>query len=361
MKLVIKVGTHAIIGAGSTVRESAMQSLVKQIAQLKQNGHQIVLVSSGAVSSGRRVAKAFLGSKFGETIAEKQVLASLGQHELMHLYTKMFKTHNMLTGQLLLTKQDFQTRLHYLNIAKMLRKTLEQKNIVPIVNENDSVSIEELIFTDNDELAGLIAAQLSADKLIVLTSVDGVFDGHPDDVDSALIPLIDPTKDASWPTVSTTVSAHGRGGMISKLGVSRKLSSLGITTHIANINTQNAILKIIDNKPIGTTILPHKKKSEIKRWMAFCDWQKNGSIQVNSRLFDILKEGKRTISLLPVGIESCEGNFQKGDLIEVRSPGSQQIGIGIARYDSVTLKKHLGLKNKPEIIHYDHLLIKIGT
>jgi len=361
VKVVVKVGTHAIIESDGTVHKGALTALTKQVAELQQAGHQVVLVSSGAVSTGRRVSHELLGPDYGRTTVEKQVLSSLGQPELIQEYRHLFKKHNLLTAQLLLTKHDFQTRSHYLNIIKILKNILEHKNIIPVVNENDSVSIEELIFTDNDELAGLIAAQLGAEKLIIFTTVDGVFDKHPDEPDAQLISIINPDDESNWPSVSKTTSTHGRGGMISKLGVARKISGLGISTHIININVDDAIPKIMAGDKVGTSILAQTKKSNIKRWMAFSDWQKNGSIEVNQCLFDILKEGKRSISLLPVGIEECTGNFQKGDLIEVISPGKQQIGIGIARYDSNTLKEHIGKKGKPEIIHYDHLLIKIGT
>ena len=360
MKLVIKVGTQAIVDEKSQVREKAMLTLVAQIAALKQQGCQVILVSSGAVGSGRRVGQARLGASFGETTVEKQVLSSLGQPALMGLYTELFSVHALLVGQVLLTKQDFQTRAHYLNISKIFKKMLEHAHIIPVVNENDSVSIEELIFTDNDELAGLIAALLGAHKLIILTSVNGVYDGHPSEAGSTLIPVIDPAKDNNWPTVSSMMSTQGRGGMISKLGIAKKLSQLGITTHIANIDEENALLKIFNNESIGTVILAQKKASSIKRWISFCDWQKTGAIYVNVCLFELLKKGERAISILPIGIDRCEGDFKKGDLIEIMSPGHQQIGIGIARYDSELLSSYLGKKDKPEIIHYDHLMIKIG-
>jgi glutamate 5-kinase len=195
----------------------------------------------------------------------------------------------------------------------------------------------------------------------VLTTVDGVYDKHPDETGAQLISVIDPSKEDKMPDISSTTSTHGRGGMISKLGVARKLSGLGVTTHIANIANDNVLLNLVKGVAIGSTVIADKKKSNIKRWMAFSDWQKNGSIQVNAGLFDLLKSAKSAISILPVGLEACTGDFSKGDLIEVVSPGKQQIGIGIARYDSKTLRESLGKKNMPEIIHYDHLHIKIGT
>ncbi|KTD20100.1 glutamate 5-kinase [Legionella lansingensis] len=355
MKIVIKVGTQSILSSDGTPFEPIMLHLVEQIVTLQKAGHHVVLVSSGAVASGRKVAGQFLGRQYGSSIGEKQVLASLGQYELMHIYASMLKRHNVLASQLLLTKQDFQTRQHYLNISRLLREILAQKNIVPIINENDSVAIEELMFTDNDELAGLIAAQMNADKLIILSNVDGVYTGHPREPGSELIPIINP-KDA-WPEVSSSKSLHGRGGMISKLGTARKMSNLGITTHIANINHSFVVTRIVNEETLGSTILPSRKKSNIKRWMAYSSEKNIGSITINSRLVVILKENKRVISILPVGIEKCTGNFKRGDLVEILTPENEKIGVGLARYDAVKLNEYLGQLAKPEFIHYDHLHI----
>jgi len=360
MKIVIKVGTQAILAGDGMALESIMILLVEQIAKLQKQGHHVVLVSSGAVASGRRAARALFNREYGTSIGEKQVLASLGQHELMHRYAEMFKPHGILASQLLLTKQDFHTRQHYLNIARLLREILEHKNIVPIVNENDSVAIEELMFTDNDELAGLIAAQMNADKLIILTTVEGVYDMHPDDPNAKCIPLLDPANQR-LPEVSAIKSTHGRGGMVSKLSTAHKMSDLGVTTHIASINQANAIIRLVEGESLGTTILPKKKKSNIKRWMAFSEGQKSGTITINLRLYDILKENKKILSILPVGIEKCTGNFKKGDLVEILAPNGKKIGVGIARYDSEQLSVFLGVKDKPEFIHYDHLHIKIES
>jgi len=356
MKIVIKVGTQAILAPDGTFLKSAAATLVKQIVQLQQDGHHVALVSSGAVGSGRRVAREILGREYGSSIGEKQVLASLGQHELMHAYAAMLEPYKMAAAQLLLTRQDFQTRQHYLNIARLLREILGHKNIIPIINENDSVAIEELMFTDNDELSGLIAAQMNADKLIILTGVRGVYDGPPDHPDSRLIPVIDPQQ-KNLPEISAEKSAQGRGGMLSKLGTARKMSDLGITTHIASIHEESVIVRIVSGEQLGTVILPAKKKSNIKKWIAFSAGKQNGVIHINAPLFDILKANERVISILPVGISKCSSDFKKGDLIEIAAPNGKKIGVGIARYGADKLQEYLGLKGKPEFIHYDHLHI----
>jgi len=353
MKLVIKVGTQSILSTDGTPFEPVMRHLVEQIVSLQAAGHQVLLVSSGAVASGRKIARQLAGREYGSSLGEKQMLASLGQHELMRVYSDMFRGHQMLVSQLLLTKQDFHTRQHYLNIARLLREILAHKNIIPIINENDSVAIEELMFTDNDELAGLIAAQMNADKLIILSNVEGVYNGNPDAPGSALIPVIDPK--AGWPNVSCGKSTHGRGGMISKLGTAKTMSNLGICTHIASIGQPSVVTRIMAGEALGTVILPSRKRSNIKRWIAYHSDKKTGHIAINPCLFDILKENKRVLSLLPVGIEACHGDFKRGDLVNIVAPDGQTIGVGLAKYDAAKLQDYLGQKDKPEFIHYDHL------
>ncbi len=355
MKVVIKVGTQSILSDDGTPFEPVLKDFVEQIATLQQNEHQIVLVSSEAVGSGRKVARQILGREYGNSIAEKQVLASLGQHELMHVYATMFKKHTILSSQIVLTKQDFQTRRHYLNISSVFREILECKNIIPIVNENDSVAVAKLMFTDNDELAGLIAAQIGANKLIILTNVEGVYTGHPDDPDAKLVEVINPMN--GWPKISNVKSIHGRGGMISKIGTARNVSGLGITTHIANINQPNVVTRIVNGESIGTTILPSRNKSSIKRWIAYSTDQRNGAIVVNNCLYEILKENRQVISVLPIGIQNCTGTFKKGDLVDIIAPGGKTIGVGVARYESTKLQKFCNEKNQPVFIHYDYLHI----
>jgi glutamate 5-kinase len=358
--IVIKVGTQAILAGDGAPLARTLENLTAQIAGLIRGGHQVALVSSGAVGSGRHAARQRLGREYGKTTGEKQLLAALGQHELMRTYAELFAPHGIAVAQLLLTKQDFQTRQHYLNIARLLREVTSEKNILPVINENDSVSIEELMFTDNDELSGLIAAQMNADRLIILTSVDGVYDGHPDDAQSKKIDVIDPQKD-TWPEAHAGKTAQGRGGMATKLGTARKMSELGITTHIASLKTDNVLTRLAAGERLGTTILPRARKSSLKKWMAFTGGAaQTGSITVNAKLAQMLRTGGKAMSLLPVGIDSIGGDFKKGDLIDILAPDGVKIGIGIARYGADRLRDYIGQKGKPEIIHYDHLHIRTG-
>jgi glutamate 5-kinase len=353
MKIVIKVGTQSILSDNGQPQLSILQELVKQIVFLQHCGHHVILVSSGAVGSGRKLMSDFLKMDKLNSVGQKQLLASLGQPELMRLYAELFKTHRIMVSQLLLSKYDFQSRQHYLNISRLLHELLKYNDIIPIINENDTVAIDELVFTDNDELAGLIAAQINADKLIVLTNVDGVYTSHPSDPGAKLISVIDPNQ--HWPTISGSKSSLGRGGMLSKLNTAKNMAGLGISTTIANIATSSVIIEIMENKPVGTTVLALKKKSNIKRWIAFNSDKKMGSISINKNLYQLLLDNHHVLSLLPVGIDTFTGEFQKGDLVEIKNPDQQEIGIGIARYDWKRLSEYLGKKNKPAFIHYDHL------
>lgn len=355
MKIVVKVGTQSILSEHGAQLESTIASIVDQIAHLQKNKHQVVLVSSGAVGFGRNVARHVLGREYGSSIGEKQVLASMGQHELMHIYAQMFRQYNMAVSQILLTKQDFQTRKHYLNISRVISEILAQDSIIPIINENDSVCVEKLMFIDNDELAGLIASQINADKLIILSNIEGVYTNNPSEPGAELIDVMDPYN--KWINVSSAKSTHGRGGMISKLSTARKMSKLGVVTHIASVNQPNIIMRLVLGEQVGTKIVAAKKQSNIKRWVAYSEQQKSGLVVINNCLNDILKGNKRILSILPVGIESYTGNFVKGDIVEIANLNKEILGIGIVRYDSKKLEEYLGKKGKPAFIHYDYLHI----
>ncbi len=257
MRIVIKIGTHALLTKEGAIHQDIIDSITSQIARLQKDNISVILVSSGAVAFGRLRAKNIIDRDYGETVADKQLLASLGQHELMRCYADAFQRHGLLNSQLLLTRDDFHVREHSLNIERLLTKIMSDQSIVPIINENDSTIVEGLEhgFSDNDELAGAVAKQINADKLILLTNVSGVFDKDPEKPDAKLIKTIYP-DDAAL-NISTTTSKHGRGGMASKLATARKVSTSGIMTHIANANESDVILKIMAGDDIGTTILGH--------------------------------------------------------------------------------------------------------
>lgn len=357
MKIVIKVGSQSIISADGTVLENVIADIIHQIVILQNQGIQVILVSSGAVALGRIIAKKIANRNYGTSVADKQLLASLGQPRLMAIYANICESHKLMVAQLLLTKYDFQTKRSYTNILRLLQKSMSQANVLTIINENDSVAVEELMFTDNDELSGIIAAQIGADKLLLLTSIDGIYDKNPEDPEAKLIPMIN-LKD-KLTIESGTKTTLGRGGISSKLGTAHKMAGVGIMTHIAKTTEKNVILRLVDNENIGSQIIPERKKAGRKKFLAFGQSTAAAKIIINDCLINILTTEQNCISILPVGIVKFEGNFVKGDLIEIIDSQNKKIGVGVARYNSQKLAGYIGNKNKPAFIHYDYLHIEI--
>jgi len=360
MKVVVKIGTQSILSEYGEPLEPVLKMLVDQIAHLKSQGHHVILVSSGAVGLGRGVVKRMLGACTKGSVDEKHVLASLGQHELLNIYSNFFRSHNMLVSQLLLTKQDFKDRQNYLNISKLLESISIDNRIVPIINENDTIVTSDQMFVDNDELAGLIAAQVGADRLVILSNVEGVYDKNPGDPTAKLIPLI--SREEDWPEVDTSKSKGGRGGMFSKTNTAKKMARLGITTHITTMSYPSVLIRILNGTPgVGTTILPQRKQSNIKRWMALGFEEVAGYIVVNEnlreRLRDVLKNHALAVSILPVGIVSSSGDFARGDTVKVLGTCGKTLGAGVARYECSQLNSIIGQSNQPVFIHHDYLYL----
>lgn len=355
MKVVIKVGSQAILTAQGEPLLAVMENIVEQIISLQESGHQVILVSSGAVALGRGVARRINGREYASSVADKQLLASLGQPQLMAIYTQICEQRGYLAAQLLLTKYDFQTKRSYTNILRLLQKSLSQSHILTIINENDSVAVDELMFTDNDELSGIIAAQVGAEKLLLLTSITGVYDKNPTEPDAKLIEEVRLSDDL--PELSGKTSL-GRGGMSSKLNTARKMASVGVMTHIASIDESDIIRRLVlDDVRIGTRVIPEHKQAARKKYLAFTQGTATAQITANWGLVKVLANVEIHTSILPIGIEAFKGNFKRGDLIEIINPDGAKIGVGIARYNSQKLSEYIGGKNNPEFIHYDYLHI----
>ena len=252
-KIVIKIGTGVISKKNGTLNPRILKLLVDQTAQLRKNGIEAVIVTSGAVGTGRGLITVEDGA---DSVVKKQVYAAVGQVKLMNTYAKYFAKHGIFCAQILATKEDFRDKEHYQNMKNCMENLLRD-NVVPVVNENDAVAVAELMFTDNDELAGLIATQLSVDAVIILTSVNGVFDGNPKAKNARVIPEIPFADIASFEKyVMPDKSEFSRGGMLTKFKVARELAEKGITTHIANGLSPDILPDILAGKPVGTKFLP---------------------------------------------------------------------------------------------------------
>ncbi len=351
-RVCIKIGSNVLTRQDGLPNEDLIKNIVHQIADLKSGGKQVILVSSGAVAAGRSV---FNSLKKLDTVAERQLLSSLGQVKLINIYTELFRQYNLLCAQVLVTKQDFKERHHYLNMQNCLNALLSN-NIIPIVNENDVISITELMFTDNDELAGLISAMLNVDSLFILTNVDGIYDGDPENATSSIIKEYDLTKHHLAKITSNVKSNFGRGGIITKCHTAQRVAGMGIPVIIANGKTENIINRLMEGENLGTAFKPKKSTSSRKKWIAHSHSNAKGHVIVNDGAKASLIS-HTAVSLLPVGVIKIEGDFKKGDIIRILDEKHNEIGLGQSRYNSKKAESLIGLKNQKPIIHYDHLYL----
>lgn len=350
--ITVKVGSNVITNNQGLLDEQVIVSISNQIKSLREKGHQVILVSSGAVASGRSI---YQFPKKTDTVVQRQVLASIGQVKLISFYKEVFEKYGMICSQVLVTKEDFKSRNHYLNMQNCLSALLAN-NIVPIVNENDVVSVTELMFTDNDELAGLVSAMMNTDILIILTNVDGIYDGDPDAPGTQIIHTYDSKGISLRNIASTKKSGFGRGGILTKCQTAEKIAGVGIPVHIANGKTENVILKILNNEQIGTRFPARKIASSFKKYMAHAYEEPKGKVVINQGARQILLSEKAH-SLLPVGVVKVVGKFKKGDIIRIVDEQDKEVGLGLARYGFKKAKGVVGLKNQKPIIHYDHLYL----
>jgi len=351
-RVCIKIGSNVLTKEDGLPNEKLIQNIVRQIAELKQKGKQVILISSGAVAAGRSV---FKSKKKLDTVAERQLLSSLGQVKLINIYTELFDQFDQHCAQVLVTKQDFKDRHHYLNMQNCLNALLSN-NIIPIVNENDVISITELMFTDNDELAGLISAMLNVDSLYILTNVDGIYDGNPEHLTSSVIEEFEMTNQHLAKITSNVKSNFGRGGIITKCHTAKRVAGIGIPVVIANGNTENIIIRLLDGEKLGTSFKPKKSASSRKKWIAHSHSNAKGQVVVNEGAKKSLIS-HAAASLLPVGVVRIEGDFKKGDIIKILDENHAEIGLGQTRYNSEKAASLIGLKNQKPIIHYDHLYL----
>ncbi|HEX8037674.1 MAG TPA: glutamate 5-kinase [Chryseosolibacter sp.] len=350
--ITLKVGSNVITNADGLPDEEVIASISQQIKDLKRRGHAVILVTSGAVAAGRSI---YQFPKKADTVVQRQVLAALGQVKLISLYKEAFDREGMLCAQVLVTKEDFKSRHHYLNMQNCVSALLTH-DIVPILNENDVVSITELMFTDNDELAGLVSAMMNASLLVILTNVDGVYDGDPAQPGTTLIHVYDPRVVRLQEIAMGKKSGFGRGGILTKCQTSEKIAGIGIPVHIANGKTRNVVLRILDGEQVGTRFPPRRLASSFKKYMAHAYEEVKGKVVVNEGARNVLLSEKAH-SLLPVGITQVIGKFKKGDLIKIIDENQREIGLGLARYGYKKAKEVVGQKNQKPVIHYDHLYL----
>lgn len=354
-RIVIKVGSNILTRKDGMPNFTNMSSLVDQIARLIKKSHEVVLVSSGAVACGRG---AIVPKKELDSVEARQLFSSIGQIRLINLYNQLFGAYGITIGQILTQKENFSSRTAYLN-QRACMITMLENGVLPVINENDTVSLTELMFTDNDELSGLIATMIDADFLIILSNVDGIFTGNPTDPESKLISEIKPGKDVSE-FIQATKSGFGRGGMGTKYKIASKVASEGIGVKIARGDRPDVLVDLIENpgEVPHTSFVPSKEGlSTVKRWIAHSSSFAKGRIYINQRAKEALLS-ESAVSLLPIGITRIEGDWAEGDIVRIYGPSDQYIGVGKASADSITAKEFLGQHGKKPVVHYDYLYIE---
>jgi len=360
-RIVIKIGTKILTGGGFKLDEREIQSVVKQVAKLRREGIEIVIVSSGAIASGMSLLG--LKSRPG-SLPMLQATAAVGQIQLMKVYEYYFQKDEIIIAQILLTKDNLSDRRQYLN-AKNTLLSLLHRRVIPIVNENDTVATNEIKIGDNDKLSALVANLISSDCLIILTDVDGLYSIDKDGK-RVKIDIVRKIDKAIKDMVYKSEEVLSRGGMKTKLEAAEIATSSGIQCIIANGRKKDVLLKITYGYEVGTRFTLSKSRlKERKKWIAFGPKAK-GKIYVDQGAKDALKyRGK---SLLSAGILKIEGDFSYGDMVVVLDEKGETFARGLTNYSKDELEKIKGLKTDmireklgykyyDEIIHRDNLVI----
>jgi glutamate 5-kinase len=348
-RCVVKIGSQVLCDEQGELNTPVLASLIEQLATLHQQGWQVLVVSSGAVAAGMGKVGASQRDR-NDPVTRKQVLAATGQVRLMQTYAEQFELHDLTVAQVLASKSDFQTRSHYLNMRNCIEGILDA-GIIPIINENDVVSITELMFTDNDELAGLLAGMVNADLLCMLTSVPGVFDGQ------TVIEQWDDQIHRIENIVGDGTSKLGRGGMHSKLSAALKTAALGTEVVIADGRRAEVLTQVINGEKTGTRFLAGNRSTPTRRWLATADDHAVGTVKINEGAEVALRDTSRLASLLLVGAVGIEGTFSRGDVIKIMGADNRVLGVGRAQYDSAEALELLGEKGLKPLIHYDYLYL----
>ena len=354
-KIAVKIGSNVLTRADGTLDITRMSALVDQISQLHKKGVEIVMVSSGAVASGRSVMGI---SKKLDVVDQRQLFSAVGQAKLINHYYELFREHGIVVGQVLTTKENFSSRRLYLNQRNCMRVMLEN-NVIPIVNENDAVSVSELMFTDNDELSGLIASMMDMQALIILSNIDGIYNGAPSEPESKVILKVEKGQDIS-DFIQSSKSTFGRGGMLTKTTIARKIADQGIEVIIANGRRENMLLQLLDKKTevVSTHFVASESEvSSVKKWIAHSEGFAKGEIHVNENAAKALT-GETVVSLLPVGATKIVGDFEKDDIVKIIDHNGLSLGVGKVQYDSGKAREILGKKNQKPLIHCDYLYLE---
>ena len=345
-RIAIKIGSNVLARRDGTLDITRMSALVDQVVSLRRAGMEVVMISSGAVAAGRSEMR---GVDRLDTVSARQLFSAVGQVTLINHYYEFFRDHGMACGQVLTLKESFSTRRHYLNQKHCMEVMLEN-GVIPIVNENDTVSLTELMFTDKD-----------MDALVILSNIDGVYDGDPSLPESRVIRRVEPDARMDVDAiVGQSRSSFGRGGMGTKFRTARKVADEGITVYIANGKRENVLTDLLldgTDVPCTEFVAESRGVSSVKKWIAHSDGFAKGEIRINQGAYDALMSSQAS-SLLPVGVVAVDGDFEKDDIVRVLAPDGRQFAVGRTSYDSDEARSAIGKQGLRPVIHYNYLYIE---
>lgn len=363
-RVVVKVGSGVLTSQGQGLDWDRVRLLAGQLARLAVDGRQVLLVSSGAVASGR--AKAGLPLDHELTLNEKQAVAALGQAGLMQAYEEAFEDHGKKVAQVLLTAADLRSRPRFVN-ARATLYTLLDWGVIPIVNENDTVSVAEIKLGDNDNLAAMLTNLLGAELMINLTNVDGILDADPrSNPDARRIPMVEKVDAELLSAASAQPGAVGLGGILSKVRAADKVARCGAHTIVANGLKDDILDRLTAGDDLGTLFMPRSAPlNSRKHWIAFAAAGGGEVVVDEGAVTPLVERGK---SLLAAGVREVRGDFNPGSAVKVLGPGDCILGVGLCNYSSGDLRSVMGLRSEQiaqrlereqadEVIHRDNLVV----
>lgn len=363
-RIVVKIGSSSLTSPIGGLDMENLQKFTGEISKIKDKNLEVIIVSSGAIAAGLKYLNLVERPKKYSML---QAVAAVGQHDLMRVYSSFFFKNNKKVGQILVTREDTSRREQYLNIKNTIISLLDL-DVIPIINENDSVALDEIKFGDNDTLAALVAGLIEADLLVILSDIDGLFDKNPQiNPDAKLISVVENITEEIEKIAGGIGSSYGSGGMVTKIRSAKICSFSGIPMAIANSRQPCVIQRILEGENLGTFFIPEETKriTGMKRWIAFGMVTK-GSIKIDKGAEEaIVNKGK---SLLPVGVIEVDGCFKKGDNIMVVSTDTGIIAKGISNLASENISMIKGKNEKEildifgpdlccEVIHRDNLVV----
>ncbi len=363
-RIVVKVGTSTLLHPNGKINLYRIEHLVRELSDLASQGKEVVLVTSGAIGVG--MVRMGL-EKRPDSIQERQALASIGQVLLMHLYDKFFTEYGQIAGQVLLTKENFANHSQYINGRNTIM-TMLQKGMIPVINENDAVTIAEVKIGDNDTLSATVAAMVDADVLIILSDIDGVYDDNPQtNPDAKLLREIKEITQAVEQLAGGAGSNVGTGGMATKIEAAKIATAAGVTMFIASGSQNGVVRAILQGEDYGTVFPPKPAHLRARKgWLAF-GRRLSGVLFVDKGCVKALKAGS---SLLAAGITGTEGDYQAGSTVRVLTGDYQEIARGTINYDAAVVEKLKGRKTcdfasliegeiHEEVIHRDNMVLMI--